>query len=132
MQVLMHALADYMQLALNYYSQWLLRSVGVYDRPVWADLWARHGSPAFRHYDNTRITVPRLLQLLHQYDEDVLFKPEFFDTYTSKTMGVDIRKVRPVAKFGDGLVQLGYNVGTRGNGVDAPFWPQNLLDEVVR
>ncbi|KAF2258617.1 CoA-transferase family III [Lojkania enalia] len=118
-------------LALNYYSQWLVRSVGTYDEQVWADLWGRHGSPVFHHYDNTRITVPRLMQLLRQYDEDLLFKPEFFDTYTSKAMGVDIRKVKPVAKFGGGLVKLGYNIGTRGNGRDAPFWPKNLLDEVV-
>ena len=74
----------------------------------------------------------RLLQLLHQYDEIVLFKSEFFDTYTSKAIGVDIRKVKPVAKFGNRLFQLGYNVGTRGNGVDAPFWPQSLLEEIVR
>ena len=128
----MRAIADHMQLALNYYSQWLVRSVGTYDERVWADLWTRHDSPAFRHYDNTRITVPRLLQLLYQHDEGVLFKPDFFETYTSKAIGVDVRKVKPVARFGNGLVKLGYNVGTRGNGIDAPFWPKNLLDEVVK
>lgn len=28
-------------------------------------------------------------------------------------------------------VQLGFNVGTRGNGKDAPKWPSDLMTEVV-
>ncbi|PVI02687.1 CoA-transferase family III [Periconia macrospinosa] len=118
-------------LALNYYSQWLVRSCGVYDQGIWSDLWKGHGSPVFRHFDNTRLTVPKLIDLLHGHDEDILFNPDFFQTCRSAAIGVSIRKVRPVAHFKDDVVEMGYNVGTRGNGVDEPMWPKDLLTEIV-
>ena len=73
-----------------------------------------------------------MLDLLHQYDEKILFKPSFFETYRSEAVGVSIRKVKPVARFMDDIVELGYNVGTRGNGVDKPRWPDDLTTEIVR
>jgi hypothetical protein len=44
---------------------------------------------------------------------------------------VDIKTPRPILRFPQGLVELKYNVGTRGNGVDKPKWPENLMTEVV-
>ncbi|KAM4057777.1 coA-transferase family III domain-containing protein [Hirsutella rhossiliensis] len=119
--------------SLNYYSQWLVHSCGTYDDNVWAHLWRRHGSPAFRHYHNTRRTGPALLQLLHQHDgqQDGLFNPAFFGRYRSEAVGVTVDRLRPLAQFRDQLVQLRYNVGTRGNGVDEPVWPDDLTVEIV-
>lgn len=72
-----------------------------------------------------------MLKLLRQYDETVLFNPSFFKQYRSEAVGVTISKVKPVAQFKDNLVELKYNVGTRGNGVDKPIWPDDLTVEIV-
>jgi len=37
------------KIALNYYSQWLVRSCGTYPPKVWQDVWQRNGS-VFRHH----------------------------------------------------------------------------------
>lgn len=118
--------------SLNYYSQWLVRSCGTYDKDIWEELWKRHGSPVFRHYDNTRRTVPEMLKLLHQFDENTLFQPSFFERYRSEAVDVTVVKVKPVARFKENVVELKYNVGTRGNGIDKPIWPDDLTVEIVR
>jgi hypothetical protein len=61
-----------------------------------------------------------------------LFSDEFFEDRESKALGVEIRVVKPVLRFPGGNVRLGYNVGTRGNGVDCARWPRDLLTEVIR
>ncbi|MCJ1471141.1 hypothetical protein MMC07_009789 [Pseudocyphellaria aurata] len=117
--------------SLNYYSQWLVRSCGTYPAEIWDEVWTRHACPVFRHFDNTRRTVPAMLKLLHQYDEEVLFQPAFFGQYRSEAVGVSVIRVKPVAQFKDNVVELKYNVGTRGNGVDKPIWPDDLTVEIV-
>ena len=72
-----------------------------------------------------------MLKLIYRYDEKVLFKPSFFARYRSKAVGATISRVKPVARFKDDLVELKYNVGTRGNGVDRPMWPEDLTVEIV-
>lgn len=76
--------------------------------------------------------LPRLIGMLRQYDSKVMFKPEFFEKRTSKAVGHDFVHVKPIADWKDQSVKLGYNVGTRSNGVDAAKWPENLGDEVVQ
>ena len=61
----------------------------------------------------------------------VLFKPEFFETRHSGAIGKDIKGVKPIAQYPKDSVELRYNVGTRGNGVDQPRWPEDLMTEVV-
>ena len=73
-----------------------------------------------------------MIRLLHEHDEEVMFNPSFFGRFRSEAVGVTIERVRPVARWKDGLVELGYNVGTRGNGVDRPVWPEDLTVEIVR
>ncbi|KIW37097.1 uncharacterized protein PV06_10724 [Exophiala oligosperma] len=97
-------------LALNYYNQWLASTVGEYPDDVWKEVWARHGKPVFRSYHNMEYTIPRMLQTLKQNSGRVLFNPEFFE---------------------ENKVSLGYNIGTRGNGKDAAKWPQDLMTEVI-
>ena len=62
---------------------------------------------------------------------DKLFRPEFFAYQVSKAMGAKVRTIKPVISFEKDQVKLGFNVGTRGNGKDAPFWPKDLTTEIV-
>lgn len=116
--------------SLNYYSQWLVKSVGEYPPPIWQDVWERHGKPTFQNYHSMLHTLPVMLGKLHKFDKDTLFKDEFFEKRESKALGVEFIGVKPVAQFKDD-VQLKYNVGTRGNGVDKAYWPEDLTTEVV-
>lgn len=73
-----------------------------------------------------------MLKLLHQFDENTLFQPSFFERYRSEAVDVTVVKVKPVARFKENVVELKYNVGTRGNGIDKPIWPDDLTVEIVR
>jgi hypothetical protein len=90
-----------------------------------------NGSPVFRHWENTRKTFPEMVNLFHEHSEDVLFNPSFFDETRSAAVGTTFIKVKPIARYSSEVVQLKYNVGCRGNGVDQPRWPENLSVEVV-
>ncbi|KAK0896110.1 hypothetical protein LTR02_011416 [Friedmanniomyces endolithicus] len=116
--------------ALNYYSQWLTNSVGEYPPPIWSDLRQRHGDPVFRHYHNMGYTLPAMFALLEENVSETLYRPEFFERRVSKAVGREFVQVKPVARFADG-VELGYSVGTRGNGVDPARWPKDLRTEIV-
>ncbi|KIK51501.1 hypothetical protein GYMLUDRAFT_252022 [Collybiopsis luxurians FD-317 M1] len=117
--------------SLNYYSQWLVRSCGTYNEHVWNDLWTRHGSPVFRHYHAMQYTVPEMLRLLRQYDTETLFQPAFFEHRRAESINTSFLLVKPIAQFPNSVVDLKYNVGTRGNGVDQPVWPKDLTVEIV-
>lgn len=119
------------QIALNYYSRWLVDNVGTYPEDVWQDVWKRNGSLVFRHYNNMAYTIPRMMKAIMQSSESTLFRPEFFTQYHCKYLNADMRIVAPVLQFPDGEVKPEYHVGTRGNGVDQPHWPIDLSVEVV-
>lgn len=72
-----------------------------------------------------------MLELLHKNDPE-LFESDFFGQYRSEPVGATIRKVKPVARYKGDVIELKYNVGARGNGVDNPVWPNDLMLEVVR
>lgn len=116
---------------MNYYSQWLVRTCGTYNANVWNEVWQRHGSPVFRHYHAMQHLIPEMLKLLHAHDKDVLFNPAFFERRTSKAIGATFVLAKPVAQFPNNAVELKYNVGTRGNGVDQAKWPTDLSVEIV-
>ena len=61
-----------------------------------------------------------------------IFNPNFFELRENKAIGVPIRTVKPILGFPDGIVELGYNVGSRGNGVDEAKWPEDLLTEIIK
>lgn len=117
--------------ALNYYSQWLVNSCGTYPENIWQDVWTRNGRKVFRHYHNMMFTLPEYVKMLYMNSSKTVMKPEHFEDRDAKTIGKKIRTVKPVLNFVDGQVELGFNVGTRTNGVDAPRWPKNLSVEVV-
>jgi hypothetical protein len=70
--------------------------------------------------------------MIREHSSDKLLRPEFFETRESKILGVIIRVPKPVINYDGGEVEPGFNVGTRGNGVDAPFWPDDLLTENIK
>lgn len=76
--------------------------------------------------------LPAVLKLLYQHDEKTLFNPDFFEERKAESLGMTFVQVKPIAGFAKDAVDLGYHVGTRGNGVDAPVWPKDLRVEVVR
>jgi hypothetical protein len=117
--------------ALNYYSSWLVNSCGVYPSDVWEKLWSSYDKPVFRHYHNMLYTIPRMMGLLYGKAKDVLFKDEFFENREAVNRGVTIRAVKPILTFPNKEVTLGFNVGTRPNGIDQPRWPEDLLVETV-
>jgi hypothetical protein len=71
------------------------------------------------------------MQMMKVKSAAVLFRPEFFENRHSGAIGKDVRVVKPIVQYPQGKVELKYNVGTRGNGVDQPRWPENLMTEVV-
>lgn len=120
------------KVALNYYNQWLVRSCGTYPEPVWKEMWERHGSPVFRHYHTMPYTVPAVSKLLYSHDVGTLFQTHFFEPRNSGAVNGTFLVVKPVAQYKDKAMDLSYNVGTRGNGVDQPVWPADLSTEVVK
>ena len=117
--------------SLNYYNQWLAFVVGEYPPDVWRELWHRNGSEVFRHYHSMNYTIPRYLKML-QADRTVL-NLDFFEKRVSGALnGLVFRMPKPALNFPPDTVNLRFNVGTRGNGIDAPYWPDDLLTEVVR
>lgn len=84
-------------------------------------------------------TIPAMLKSLQTHCGKTLFRPEFFTSYRPKNLargtqeeGPEVTIVKPILHFPGGEVKLGWNVGTRGNGVDEPRWPEDLAVEVVR
>ena len=115
-------------LALSYYNQWLTQCCGAYPEPVWQDLWSRFGKFEFRAHQTMEETAPLVLQAMRQKG---CLKNEFFHVVHSGALGVDLRCLRPVLQYPKGEVELRFNVGTRGNGVDQARWPQDLGTEVI-
>lgn len=72
-----------------------------------------------------------MVDLFHKHSDYVLLHPSFFEQRRSAAVGSSFIKVKPIAQFQDERVQLNYNVGCRGNGVDQPRWPDDLTLEVV-
>ena len=65
------------------------------------------------------------------FQKEGMFDIDFFEMRETKALGLKIRTPKPVLRFPKGTVELGYNVGTRGNGVDQPHWPSDLSTEIV-
>ncbi|OOO07739.1 L-carnitine dehydratase/bile acid-inducible protein F [Aspergillus oryzae] len=121
----------FMDTALNYYSQWLVNSVGTYPQSVWEDVWQRHNRLAFRHNDNMPATIPLMMNSLMVNSGAQLFQPRFFDIRYSGAVDRYFKVLRPVLSFAEKQVDLRFNVGTRSNGHDAARWPEDLRTEIV-
>ncbi|KAH6970324.1 putative L-carnitine dehydratase [Fusarium avenaceum] len=117
-------------LALDYYNNWLVNSVGTYPDDVWKALWARFDSPVYSHDDHMLFLMLTYMAMLRMTSSD-LFSSSFFETRWSDHLGCSIRTVKPVLQFPSQVVRPGFQVGTRGNGVDAPEWPKDLAVETI-
>jgi len=116
--------------SLNYYNQWLTSTVGEYPPQVWDDVWTRNGKQVFRHYHSMNYTIPRYIEMMRK--QNTLLNLTYFEKRTSGALnGLVFRVPRAILQFPQDTVQLCFNVGTRGNGVDAARWPDDLLTEVV-
>jgi hypothetical protein len=105
--------------------------VGVYPQEVWEDVWAKNGKQVFRHYHNMGYTLPRFMEMLKVNAGDVVLHPDFFERRYSGAIGKDVLCPKPIVQYPGGKVVLKYNIGTRGNGVDQPRWPEDLMVEIV-
>ncbi|EXJ66289.1 uncharacterized protein A1O5_10441 [Cladophialophora psammophila CBS 110553] len=115
--------------ALDYYNRWLIEEVGEYPKQVWEHLWQRNGRAVFRHFHSMNYTIPRYIEMMKSQG---IFDLQFFEIRVSKALGgLKIRAPKPILQFPPGTVELGYNVGTRGNGTDQPRWPDDAQTEVV-
>lgn len=78
------------------------------------------------------VTLPAFLGMISQKHREILFRPDFLEDRPCPSIGYNIRTVKPILRYENGEVELKYNVGTRGNGVDKAYWPDNLMTEIVR
>ncbi|KAF5318622.1 hypothetical protein D9619_010978 [Psilocybe cf. subviscida] len=117
-----------LDVALNYYSQWLVNSVSTYPKTVWDELWNTYNRPTLRHTDNMPITLALFAKLLKTTR---IMDPRFFEIRENGALGVPFKMIKPILQFPQGLVTPGFNVGARANGTDQPVWPNNLLTEVI-
>ena len=117
-------------LALGYYNQWLVDSVGMYPQDVWEGVWERNGREVLRHHSQMGMMVPLYIGKLEK-TAPYLFDEEFFEIRDAKAVGAQIRTVKPILRWTDGLVQPGFQVGVRRNGMDKAKWPEDLMTELV-
>ncbi|CAA7257389.1 unnamed protein product [Cyclocybe aegerita] len=114
--------------ALNYYNQWLVDTCGKYPPAVWEALRSLYGRPVFVHTDNMAITIPRVMDMIKGA---IIFQQDFFEIRENRAIGVPVKTVKPILQFPQGAIRLGYNIGSRGNGIDKPRWPDDLLTEIM-
>lgn len=76
-------------------------------------------------------TLREYFGMILQKSSGILLNPSFFEDRENKAIGSVFRTVKPIIKFDDEQIVLRYNVGTRGNGKDAPKWPEDLMTEIV-
>jgi hypothetical protein len=120
-------------LALNYYNVWLINSVGTYPYHVFDKVWNEHGKQVLRNWHGMAYSIPQVLGGLGKgKGRERVMKEEFFEEREAKGVLGDkrVRCVRPVTRWKE-VVELGYQVGTRGNGIDRARWPGDLAVEVV-
>ncbi len=116
--------------ALNYYNQWLTGCVGRYPDAVWQALWKRNGGCVVRHQWSMARSIPLYVSMLDR-SANYLFDPDFFEVREARASGVQVTTVKPVLRWVSGIVTPGFNVGARRNGFDRPKWPDDLMCEVV-
>ena len=121
-------------LALNYYTTWLVNSVGSYPADVWDKLWSEHDYKVWQNTDSNTESGPATQRKLRDGPGGKrLFKPEFFEDRSAPGILGDkkFRHIRSVAQWPNGTVESGFRIGTRGNGIDAANWPDDLSVEIV-
>jgi len=60
-----------------------------------------------------------------------LFKPNYFEVRPAGAIKTSVAAVKSILQFPQGKVKPGFQVGVRGNGVDRPKWPADLMTKTV-
>jgi hypothetical protein len=76
-------------------------------------------------------SIPKMLEMLGGNNNSPTCQDKFFENRDAENLGTTVRTVKPILGFPHNEVELRFNVGTRGNGVDQPRWPKDLLTNVV-
>ncbi|CAO3640530.1 unnamed protein product [Cunninghamella echinulata] len=114
--------------ALNYYSMWLVDQIGTYDQELWLNLWKQKGEPKLRHYHNMLYSLRLYNNILQQHSPQ-LWNPDFFEKreiLNGDQHNVKLYTIKPVVRFSNDQVTPQFDIPTRSNGSDAPFWPKDL------
>lgn len=75
--------------------------------------------------------IPRMFKSLNHTAPNILYNEDFMEERDCKNIGIKIKTIKPILRFPGEEVKLGFNVGTRTNGVDKARWPEDLMVEVV-
>jgi crotonobetainyl-CoA:carnitine CoA-transferase CaiB-like acyl-CoA transferase len=121
-------------LALNYYTTWLVNSVGEYPREVFERVWGEHDNRVWHNWHANSVTGPETVKKLRAgIGGERLFKPEHFEDRSAPGIlgKKKFRHIKSVAQWPSGTIEPGFRIGTRGNGVDAAHWPSDLTVEIV-
>ena len=118
-------------IALNYYSQWLVNSVGVYPDAVWQKLWTQHGKMVFHSEDNMVHTLVAVMSALQKNHIDLFTNSAYYIIKYNKVMNKDLRIVKNCIQWPQGSIDYDYHIGTHPNGTDEPRWPMDLSVEIV-
>ena len=106
-------------IALNYYNTWLVKTVGKYDAEVWNALWSRHEKMTFKHYDDMKKTTSIVVESMKKHS------PWFFkESYFEERQGPlgNVKYLAPVVKMSQ--TKNKWDIPTRDNGHDQPIWPK--------
>ncbi|KAF1797244.1 CoA-transferase family III domain-containing protein [Mucor lusitanicus] len=115
--------------ALNYYNTWLGDCIGTYEEDVWKKLWESKGKPVPRYYHNMVVMFPRFMALTKQFSP-WLWQPDLFEERGILGTTAKLRSYKSVVHF-SGETKPGFSIPARGNGADAPYWPEDLTVEKV-
>ena len=118
-------------IALNYYCQWLINCVGTYPETIWQELWSEHGKMIFHSEDNKSVLLPSILGSLRNNSIDLFTNPAYYTIKHNNVLNADFRIVKDCIQWPTGSVDFDYCIATRPNGVDQPRWPNDLTVEVV-
>ncbi|KAL9537484.1 hypothetical protein MBANPS3_011740, partial [Mucor bainieri] len=116
--------------ALNYYNTWLGDCIGTYEDDVWKQLWESKGKPVPRYYHNMMVMFPRFMALTKQFSPS-LWQPDLFEDRGILDSTATMRAYKSVVQF-SGETMPGFSIPIRGNGADAPYWPEDLTVSKVR
>ncbi|KMO99979.1 CAIB/BAIF family protein enzyme [Coccidioides immitis RMSCC 2394] len=76
-----------------------------------------------------KLLISRVMSMLKDKSSH-LFDPKFFESRPCPNLGISIRTVKPVIQF-DGVVKPGFDIGTRGNGVDEARWTSEAIESAA-
>lgn len=116
--------------ALNYYNMWLVDEIGTYDDATWKHVWETKGKFKARYYDNMFHLLPIFIDLIKKYSPH-LWNPNFFERRPLLDPSIELLTLKPVVQFDDLSVKPGFSISARGNGTDAPYWPNDLSVQLI-